>query len=412
MKKDIILTTAVRIFIMLLGFLATVVTARYLGPQGRGDYYFITTLAGLIAQFSNLGLQSSNTYFVARDRSLFGSLFANSFWVSVLIGAGSAAAIALFLRSTHAASDPVYGSYVWYAVLLAPAMLFFVLGTNLLVGVNNIGKFNAFQVLGNLLTFFLYMAAAWGKWGVQGFLAGSTAAWLATSTLLFFFLYRTSNASLGFSANTFRTGFGYASKAYLTTLLGFLILKSNVFLLRSLTDAAQVGYFSVASQLADVLGILPASAALVLFPNLVSETERSWQITVKNAVLVGAIMLAGCIIAGALFKPFVRIAFGEQYLPACPIFYCMLPGVLALSVITILSQYIAAAGFPKMLVAIWLVSFAAVSVSGWLLIPVLSGMGAAVSLSIAYGLLLVMIFLLATRLEARRKIAAMAYAAA
>lgn len=161
----------------------------------------------------------------------------------------------------------------------------------------------------------------------------------------------------------------------------------------------------------NVLEILPASTALVLFPYLVSQSERRWDLTVKNLAFVGSVMLVFCLASALLIKPFIHLAFGERYLPAVPIFYCLLPGIFALSLATILSQYIAAAGFPKMLVAVWLLDFIVVSGLSWFLVPVYSGVGAAIALSVAYGILLLMIFLLSLRLESERKLSSMNYIA-
>jgi O-antigen/teichoic acid export membrane protein len=50
----------------------------------------------------------------------------------------------------------------------------------------------------------------------------------------------------------------------------FLVIRGNVFILNALRGPASVGLYSVASQMGDVLGILPQSMALVLFPTLIT----------------------------------------------------------------------------------------------------------------------------------------------
>src|SRR6266849_2025450 len=134
-----IATVGVRLLIVAGGFVSSVLTARWLSPGGRGEYFLIVTLAQTIAQFGNFGIQSSNTYLVARNRALAAPLLANSLWLSLLGGGGGSALLIVALRTTGRVSvDAAF----WFVGLLAPATLFFLLGSNLLVGMKRIGSFN------------------------------------------------------------------------------------------------------------------------------------------------------------------------------------------------------------------------------------------------------------------------------
>src|SRR6185295_16698317 len=61
-ESSVVATVAVRLLIVAGGFVSSVITARLLSPAGRGEYFLVVTLAQTLAQFGNLGLQSSNTY--------------------------------------------------------------------------------------------------------------------------------------------------------------------------------------------------------------------------------------------------------------------------------------------------------------------------------------------------------------
>jgi O-antigen/teichoic acid export membrane protein len=400
---NVIITTGSRLLIILLGFATSILTARFLGPEGRGNYFFVVTLASTIVQFSNLGLHSSNTYQVVKDKSLLRGLVANSFWLSLVGGSGIAAGAAALVQMENWFNDtsPVH---LWLAVLLVPSMLFFMLGNNLLVGINRINVFNMFQVGSNFLVLLFMGLAAWQGWGLAGFLGANILAGCIMGALLLAVLLHYSNDAKGlaFSRQLFSAGFRYAVKVYLASLLAFLVLRSNVFLLKGLTSVEEVGYFSVATQIADVLAVLPTSVALVLFPDLVRcEANQRWIATLRSMTVVGGLMLVACAIAAILVEPFVRIVFGSTFLASVPILRWMLPGVLVLSMSTVVSQYLAAIGFPKLLTGIWLVALVVVVASSWFLIPLYSGAGAAIALSITYGLLLLTILRLAWVMEQR-----------
>ena len=60
-------TYATRILLIGIGLVSAVIVARLLGPQGRGIYAVAAATGALGVQFGNLGLHTSNIYFVARD---------------------------------------------------------------------------------------------------------------------------------------------------------------------------------------------------------------------------------------------------------------------------------------------------------------------------------------------------------
>jgi O-antigen/teichoic acid export membrane protein len=401
LKKEIITTIGARIVIMLSGFTASILTARFLGPEGRGEYFFIVTLVALSVQFGNLGLHASNTYLVAKDHSLLSKLTANSLWISLLIGGGVPLVAVLFLSFVNIFPE-ISSTKIWFAVLLAPLSLFFMLGSNLLVGINQIKVFNFFQVGNNMITLLLIGIAAYLGFSVAGFLGAGVISGLLSSSYLLVRLKDYFAGSLTFDFQTFRTGFRYSMKAYFTAFLGIMVMRSNVFILQRYSGTETLGYFSIASQIFDVLSILPASVALVLFPNLVRTKDGRWETTRRYLFSVGLMVMAACLIAAFLVKPFVKIAFGNAFLPSAPIVLWMLPGVFFLSLTTILSQHLAAMGFPKSLVIIWGISFIVVILSSVILIPLFSGIGATMALSITYALLFFMVLGLTLKIGINR----------
>ena len=376
-----IATVGVRLLIVAGGFISSVLTARWLSPGGRGEYFLIVTLAQTIAQFGNFGLQSSNTYLVARDRALAAPLLANSLWLSLLVGGGGSALLIAVLKTTGRVSvDPTF----WFVGLLAPATLFFMLGSNLLVGMRRISSFNTFQLSSSFGVLLCIIGAASAGAGPIGFLAASALAWTIVSCFLLTTIRQDVKGSLAFNWRTFQEGFRYASKAYIATLCGFLVVRTNVFLLSALKGVEQVGYYSVASQIADVIGIVPQSMALVLFPTLITATEGRFRTTLRNLAVVGLLVATGCGLVALLAEPFVRLVFGPKFLEAVPVLRWMMPGVFFLGLTAILSQYLAASGFPLSLVAIWVGGGVTAATLGWLLIPVSSGVGAAIAMSFTH----------------------------
>src|SRR5436190_1021101 len=90
--KKILGTFGTRILMTVLGLATSVIIARLLGPQGRGYFATIAAISGIGIQFGNLGLHSSNTYYVSKDKSVLPAMLGNTLLVS--LGAGSLCALA------------------------------------------------------------------------------------------------------------------------------------------------------------------------------------------------------------------------------------------------------------------------------------------------------------------------------
>src|SRR5262249_5505283 len=140
--------------------------------------------------------------------------------------------------------------------------------------------------------------------GVKGFLVASiVAGWLSAAVLLPAPL-PLSRQKVSFRRDLFPRGVHSAPDAHNRPALGALVLRSNVFLLKSYSGGTEVGCFSISAQVADVLGILPGAAALVLFPGLIRSSQDRWASTIRSAVTVAGVTAAVCLVAAALAVPF------------------------------------------------------------------------------------------------------------
>jgi O-antigen/teichoic acid export membrane protein len=384
--RDVIVTVGSRVAIIGANLVATVIVARFLQPAGRGEYFFVVSLAQVAAQFATLGLASSNTYYVAKDRGLLASLLANSLWVTSLVGPAAGCLGVVLVRAFGSAATP---GTAWVAIALAPLVLFFLLGTNLLVGIGDIDRYNRVQVGANL-----GLLAALAVTGVVAprvvpFLGAFFFGWLAACLVLVRMLRRNGGA-LAFRRDVLAAGMRYSAKAYIATVCGFLIMRGGVFVLGRTHAMADVGQYSIALQIGEVLGILPASWALVLFPNLVAVDRDQWRRTATALWRVGAIHAAACVVAAVAARPVIGLVFGQAFLPAVPVLYLLLPGVFFLGLTSVISQFLAARGFPVQQAILWVVGvvvFAGLCVG---LVPSQGPAGAAIALTVTQTAVFVM----------------------
>ena len=397
MNRDGLLTAASRIVSLLIAFGANALIARSLGPAAQGDYVFMISLAALVVQFGCFGLHSTNTYFAARDSLQFNSLLANSLWISLAIG--GATVVAACLASGIGWSHFNSSAPLWLGVAIVPCRLFYVLASGILVGLARFKAYNVFQTLLYLSLLFGVAIVALVGGGVAGYLGASIFSWAVGCAALLVALGCKWSTLSRFDRKLLSDGMLYSAKSHVICLAGFLVLRTNVFVLQSVCGGAEVGQYSIALQFTDGLILLPAAQALVLFPALVKNDVGRWQMLCRSLRSITVLMVVICAACWLGFRPLVQAVFGPEFLPSAEIMAWMLPGVFCYGLVAIVSQYLASVGFPRPLVGIWLAAVAMTAIGSLLLAPRFGGKGAAMSFSAAYAVILVLELLVAYREE-------------
>jgi O-antigen/teichoic acid export membrane protein len=291
--------------------------------------------------------------------------------------------------------------YLWLAAALAPPALFYLLGSALLVGLEHIRAYNCAEVASRVLVFVGMLAAGVAGAGAGGFIAAAIIAWIVAAIGVGALVSRGSRFVPWFDTEVFRRGVRFALKAYLATLLSFLVLRSNVFLLRREWGPEELGLYSIAAQINDVLLIVPQTVNLLLFPRLVRSKAGRWRTTVRASWAVTLAMVVGCALTAAVASPAIRLLFGAEFEPAATVLYIFLPGVVFLAAAGVYTQYLSSVGLPKETVGLWAFALIVVTVLSVLLIPDHAGAGAAAALSATYAVYLCLIITLARRFHRR-----------
>ncbi|MEM9139055.1 MAG: oligosaccharide flippase family protein [Pseudomonadota bacterium] len=401
--KAVVVTFLARIIAMLGPFGVSIITARALGPEDRGAYFLIVSYAQIASQIANLGLHSSNTYYGAARPDIAGRLLVNGLVVAGVVAPVVAmAVVAVFGWPGFAGlGGGALGPPALIAVAMAPLFVMFLYVTNLAVTVGRVGLFNGLTILMGVFALGLAALVWTGAGGLGAFLAAALAA-LALGTIVgVWLMVRGQGLDLGFDWALLRQGVGYALRAYIATLFGFLMTRIGVLVLQAQADLQAVGQFSIAQQVTDALLLLPATVALLLFPNLVRQTDPAerWRAMVRALIVLGGVMALLVAVIAVLTPWAVPLVFGADYAPAIDLILAFLPAVLLMSLITVVSQYLSAGGFPWSQVATWVaVTTLHGGLSLWL-VPDYGALGVIVSFTVSVAAMLAALFVLAVRMR-------------
>lgn len=379
-------TYATRLLLIAIGLLSTVIVARLLGPEGRGYFAIASTVGALGVQFGNLGLHTSNMYFVARDPRSLPSLAGNSLMVSFGFGGLLAGVLAvLFIHSPSMIS--LHGSVLFLALVGIPLGLAYLLTQDLLLGLQDVRGYNLLDIFSKTCPLLLIgVVVALGRITVAS-VFGVTIVGLAASCVVSYM--RLERHLAGYprpSWTLFQRGIRYAAKAYLASFLGFLVLRADLFMVQHILGPEQTGFYSVASSMVDMISVLPAVIGMILFPQLSSMSDiplklrRTWKATWGTAVALLPIVIISAVMSNWI----VRTLFGVAYLPASRAFVLLTPGVVALGAQSVAVQFLNSVGFPKVVIYIWaLCTVVNVGLNLWA-IPTFGIAGASVVSSVSY----------------------------
>jgi O-antigen/teichoic acid export membrane protein len=179
-------------------------------------------------------------------------------------------------------------------------------------------------------------------------------------------------------------------RAYPLLFLPYLLIKMDVLIMRSLRDVWETGVYSIASQIIDIGFILPATVGALVLPGLV-RGDKGPEALLALARQMAFALAGGCVVIVIFGQMLIRLIFGEEYAPAYQPLVILIPGFIALSLETVVAQYFAARGYPLFLSAFWLGAVVLNLALNLALIPRYGMLAAALSSTISYSLVFVLV---------------------
>ena len=315
LARDVGTTLAVRLVSVAAGTGVTIAVARALGPSNRGLFAVAGTIGATGIAFGNFGLQSSNTYYVSRDRRLLPGLAANSAVISLLVVPALSLCV-WFLFLIFPAEAPVHGTLLALAMLGVPLGLAYLLFQNLLLGLQDFRGFNTIDLITRFAGLGLLVGVlAAGERRVPALFAaalfpsaaGATWAWLRARGRV--------DTPPRPSIALLRRTLAYGMRAYLGAFFAFMLLRSDLLIVKYELGSERAGYYSVAVNMADVLYILPTVVGMVTFPRLAATSDPAArrQLAVRMTVALTALMCISGGIAAAIARQGLGFLFGQAY---------------------------------------------------------------------------------------------------
>lgn len=316
--RDAVGIFSTKVVSLVIGLIISIMTARSLGPAGKGLVATVNSIYGTGAQFANLGLHSVNTYNVARNQKDMIPAFADSFWLCA--AAGSVCSIVYFLSLPRGGLMGLGPVLTAIALLMIPLSLMLMFSENLLLAARDLKGFNKAIFAKNLLQLIFVAGAI-----VAGILVPQTASFctlMVTVMVLAFCVFRIKKIagciSFRFNTSYLVNAAGYSFYAYLSNLFSYLLLRADIMIVKLyLTDAA-VGQYSLAVNMSDMIGMVSASIASLIVPRLAAMSDHRQRRKSFFRIFVGSGLFILGISATVFFlaEPVIFLLYGQKYAPS------------------------------------------------------------------------------------------------
>lgn len=349
--KDVALTYATKVSNLIIGVGSSVIIARILGPEGKGIYTMAILLPTLIITFSHLGIGLANVYYVAKRRYPLQVIIGSNITLAFLIGSiGVCIGLIVSVLFGQRAFPGVIQRYLFIALIIVPFNLLFVYLEHILLGASKIREYNliSFVHAAIFLAFICIMLWMLQK-GIEGAIWATVVSWLVADAVLLLIMRKVAGrVAFMWDSDYLKQATTYGVKAHLGSILRFLNLRLDLFLVNVLLNPTAVGFYSVSVGLAEKLWLVSQASSTVLLPRVAGETNetRRRDFTPLVARTTLWITVLGSVALILLSKPLIVFLYTEKFLPSIGAVQALLVGIVAVSVGRILGSDIAGRGRP------------------------------------------------------------------
>jgi O-antigen/teichoic acid export membrane protein len=383
------LTTSANVAIALFGMCTGLLSARLLGPEGRGELAAIQTWPTVLATFAMLGLDSAVVYWTSRDRDhgarhLATALAMIGMAAFVAIGAGWMLMPVLL----HAQTDAVIGAARLFLVMI-PIYALIGLPYQMLRALGAWRLWNILRVAPAAvwLAVLLLVAYAGRTWATPTRLSVAfllSHVWLVVPVWIV--TRRYVPGPLRIDPTLYRPMLRYGVPDMLTLLPRMLNQRLDQLLMAALLDRRTLGLYVVAVAWSSAASPLLSSIGPVLFPTLSATLDRerqlAWLRRVIRVTVVAALALtAAAFVLTPMALPFL---FGSAFRAAVPaaLVLVIANGVSAVNLV--LADGLRGLGRTRTLLVSEIAGLAVTAVMLWALLRPFGATGAAVTSLVAY----------------------------
>jgi len=341
-------TLLAKLLIIVINVATGIITARALGPTGRGEQAAMILWSGFLASAMTLGLPTSLVYNFRRYPDEKSQLFSAALLMGTGLGITACLIGIVFLPLWLAQySAEVIHLAQWF-MLNAPLALLLLIFSAALEAVGDFTTSNQVRCLTPLSTLIVLIVFA-----LVGMLNPFTSSLAYVFSYLPVFFWMLTRLWRLFRPRWYRMIsscqklISYGLRSYGIDLLGTLALQVDQVLVVGLLSPASMGMYVVALSLSRMLNLFQTSIVTVLFPKVAARPTAEVVALTGQAMRVSTTltMLAGLVVM-VLGPVLLRLLYGSEYIGAVAVFRILVMEVVLAGAAMVLAQAFMALGRP------------------------------------------------------------------
>lgn len=389
LKKNIITSGSFRIVILILSFLISWISARYLGVTLKGEYSYLITLCGFMWTVLDLGVYRSYPYIVRKRpdevQTLFGWTIITMFFEIVVMTSIGVAFLDFWNKLIGYQLSPVKIIFLVMFVSLNKA---FMQLQAIYMGMNRVLENSISHFLISVVFFILLLIGYFALIDVDriDILLLFNLIGLACSVLYLAFRNRWGNWYKELNIKTIKLFYSYGFRVFLSSLFIMLLIRADIVLIKHFLDFSEVGIYSLAAHIVDFIQIASNLVGGLLFVKLsdIEDDISKWLLLKKTLLIFFFFITLANLGFGLIGKPVMQIMFGADFVPVYYVYFWLMPAAYGLSFGSLFNNYLNSKGFPIISIILPAIALVLNITLNMLLIPTMGINGAALATSISY----------------------------
>ncbi len=379
MFKKIVGTIGSKVILALMSFLVVTITSNNLGSEGFGYISLIILGITMVQMINNFVGGPALVYLIPRYNLL--KLFVPSYLWAFL----SSIIVTLIMYTFNL----IPRQFTIHILCLSFIASINSINQMVLLGKEKINIYNIvtiFQLVFMLISLTVFFLVLKQK-NIESYIISLYVQFGMGALIGYFYIRKDISAVNDLESNAvIKEILKYGSITQTTNIVQFLNYRLGFYIIDSYSGKVVLGVFNVGVQLAEGLWLIGKSLALIQYSKIANSTDKHFAKTFSIQLLKISFLstLASILFVFLLPNSFFTFLFGKDFYQVKEVFIYLSPGVLSMAACMIFSHYFSGMGKIYINTIGSSIGLVLTCIAGFLLIPCMGLLGAALTASISY----------------------------
>ncbi|MCK9424088.1 MAG: polysaccharide biosynthesis C-terminal domain-containing protein [Bacteroidales bacterium] len=385
--QDILSFLGSNVTVTLCNLTIGIILSRFLGAAGFGLYSVIIVVPIIVIGFTQLGIRRSAIYHIGNkihpEEHVVSALLILLLWTSAL------SIIICGLVYFFSETKPFDPLIIVLVLLTIPLLLSNVFAGGVFLGKEDIRRASFLNAGPTLMTLLLTIVFVWI---LKLSVLGAFIAIALANLIMFVFSYRIIMIRYHYSITWkyHESIMKSMIKLGLVNAIAIFVMQLNyrldILMLKKLSTLEEVGFYSLAMQIAEQLWHIPYAVESVVLSRSANTKDDGFvhkivASTFRVSLLIGFITSIIIFFIAPYLVPWI---FGQEFVSSVPMIQVVLPGILILVGFRILNSRLTGMGKPQIAIYTFFPALIINFILNLFLIPIYGGIGAAWATNVSY----------------------------